>query len=205
MTASRRIDRSVLAVAREIDARGLVIGTTGNVSARVAGDIRITPTRQPYACLRGRDLVTVALDGTVLRGCRPPSRETPLHLAVYRRRVDVGGVVHTHSPYATAWGMTGHPLNPGLEDQSYYEIGVVSCLCGNHDGGTGQPRDLGHALGSSNAVLLGNHGVLAVGRDPAAALLVARVVEHMACVAHAQITMRLAAEPHRGAVFDMSN
>jgi ribulose-5-phosphate 4-epimerase/fuculose-1-phosphate aldolase len=134
--------------------------------------------------LRGRELVTVAFDGKVLRGHRPPSRETPLHLAVYRRRVDVGGVVHTHSPYATAWGMTGQPLDPGLEDQNYYDIGVVSCVGSNRDGGADQPQDVGLALDSSNAVLLGNHGVLAVGEDPAAALIVARVVEHMACVAH---------------------
>lgn len=185
MLRLRQVDRAVLATARDMEQRALIVGTTGNVSARVAGGaIRITPTRVDYRRARRRDLVTVALDGSVVPGRRVPSRELPLHLAVYCARPDVGAVVHTHSPYATAWGITGRTLDPGLEDQEYYGLGAIGCVPAAPAGSAQLACAAASALASENAALLARHGVLAVGPDPAAALLNARVIEHLAHVAH---------------------
>ncbi|MCW3041422.1 MAG: class aldolase/adducin family protein, partial [Solirubrobacterales bacterium] len=115
--------------------RGLVVGTIGNVSARDGADaLRITPTRTDYRGLRARELVRVGVrDGVVRtsgawrRTAAAPSQELPLHLAVYRARPDVGAIVHTHSPHATAWSFHGGPLAPRTEDMDYYAVGEVRC------------------------------------------------------------------------------
>jgi L-fuculose-phosphate aldolase len=176
-------DAAVIDAARGLLHDGLVVGTVGNVSVRRGDRVRITPTRVPYERMTAQDLVTVEVaDGRIVLAPHPPSRELPLHLAVYRARPDVGAIVHTHSPYAVAWSFGGRALAPELEEQRYYGIGPVR-VCGPSAAGT---RALAlaavRALGRSRAVLLPGHGVVAVGDDPGAAAVCARVVEH-----HAQI------------------
>lgn len=168
-------------------AQGLVVGSVGNVSAREPGGLRITPTRTHYDRLRRRDLVRVDLDGAVrggaLRRAPIPSQELPLHLAVYRARPDAGAIVHTHSPHAAAWSFRGEPLAPRTEDMDYYDVGAVRCAQPAPAGSEGLAEAAVRALGSARAVLLGEHGVLALGATPEEALVVAQVVEHQAQVA----------------------
>jgi L-fuculose-phosphate aldolase len=178
----RRIDASILRVAREMPERGLGVGTVGNVSARVGGLVRITPTRTPYARLRPRHLVTVDAATGLVRGGRP-SRELPMHLAIYRRRPDAGAVVHTHSPYAAAWSCLDEPLAPQLEETEYYGIGPVGTAAHAAAGSAGLAAAAAEALGASKAALLRRHGVVAIGDSPQAALDVALAVEHIARVA----------------------
>lgn len=137
----------------------------------------ITPTRHDYGSLRGGDLVKVPLDAA-----RPPdraSREWLLHQAIYRARSDVGGIVHTHSAYATAWGMDAEPL-PSLEEQVYFELGHVGTAPALPGGSPELARACVAALGQARAVLLARHGVVAVGATPREALVVAEAVEHLA-------------------------
>ncbi len=180
----RARERAVIAAGRALVSEGLVVGTVGNVSARHGDELRITPTRTSYETMRRRDLVRVnAASGRPLSAAATPSRELPLHLAVYRARPDVAAVVHTHSPHATAWSFLDRPLEPALEDLDYYGIGAIRTAAPAPPGSDELAHNVSRALGSSNAVLLGDHGVLTTGRSVDDALLTARVVEHHARIA----------------------
>lgn len=180
----RRHERAILAAGRSLVAENLVIGTVGNVSARCGNELRITPTRHPYETMRRRDLVRIdTTTGQPLSTDARPSRELPLHLAVYRARPDVAAVIHTHSPHATAWSFLDQPLEPALEDLAYYGIGQIRTAAPAPPGSNELAHNVSRALGTSNAVLLGEHGVLATGRTVDEALNAARVVEHQAQVA----------------------
>lgn len=180
---SRATDREILRAARTMASTGLVVGSVGNVSARVRRGVRITPTRRAYETLRRRDLVTVDLDGHVVRGRLTPSTELPLHLAVYRARPDVAAVVHTHSPYATAWSFRDAPPRPATEEIAYYGIGELRISAAAPAGSPDLARAGVGALADGRAALIGRHGVLAVGATVAEALAVAAAVEHQAQVA----------------------
>jgi L-fuculose-phosphate aldolase len=179
----RDADASIVATARALRERRLVVGSVGNVSVRADTHVRITPSRVAYDDLRPSDLVTVDTAGRVLEGTRAPSLELRLHLAIYAARPDVGAVVHTHSPRATAWSFLGEPLPDLLEEQSYYGMGPVSVSRRSPPGSPELARAVVRALAGSPAALIGSHGVVAVGADCDAALAIAEVVEQTAHVA----------------------
>ena len=147
---------------------GLVSGTSGNVSAREGDLVLITPSALPYESMTDDDLVTLSLDGAVVAGTRAPSSERRVHLAVYGARPDARSLVHTHSDHATAWSHLGEPLGEVLTaphaPSGSYEIAAAAV----------------EALGDRDAVLMGRHGVLALGESPAAALELAVAVEQRA-------------------------
>ena len=176
------VDREILAACRAMVGRGLVVGTAGNVSARCRRGVRITPSRTDYRGMRRRQLLTVDHAGAVVRGSGTPSLELPLHLAVYAARPDVGAVVHSHSPHATAWSYLNAPLEPPTEDMTYLGIGPVRTSAPAPAGSARLAERAVRALGASSACLLGRHGVLAVGPTVRAALTVAEAVEHQAQV-----------------------
>ena len=147
---------------------GLVSGTSGNVSARHGESVLITPSALPYEEMEVEDLVTLSPSGAVVAGTREPSSERRVHLAVYAARPDALALVHTHSEHATAWSHRDEPLGQVLTARpapsGSDEIAVAAV----------------EALGDREAVLLGRHGVLALGATPAAALEVAVAVEERA-------------------------
>jgi L-ribulose-5-phosphate 4-epimerase len=204
---SRRAgDRSIVRGARFLEATGLVLGSTGNISVRDSGEdaMRITPTRLPYNKLRRRHLVTVDLaGGTPRQGV--PSREWPLHAAIYRARRDVRAIVHTHSLYATAWSFLGRPMVPLLEDLVYYDIGPIHTTTPARAGSAELGTLAAAGLDTGSAVLLGHHGVVTVGATVEQALLVAQIVERQAHTAwltgrsHHQPSPELRRRPQRGA------
>jgi len=158
---------------------GLVRGTAGNVSARAGGLVAVTPTGLDYRRLDHGSIPVVDLDGRVVEGDLAPSSELPLHLAVYRARNDVGAVVHTHSTFATTFAVLGEELpavhyllahagrRVRLAPYATYGTGELAGACVA-------------ALGADGAVLLANHGVVAVGPGLDRALLVAEAVEQVA-------------------------
>jgi L-fuculose-phosphate aldolase len=176
--------KKIIATVRAVVDQGLVQGTAGNVSARIPGtrSMIITPGSFDYNDMTIGDLVKVDIDTLeVVRGFRPPSSETAMHAAIYRKREDVGGVVHTHSPYATAWSTTRKPL-PAIHyviSSIGYEVPVTPFFI------YGTP-ELAEAasdrLISANATLLQNHGVIAAGNTLDNALKNAVRVEFLATV-----------------------
>ena len=173
--------RAVLETAQAMYAKGLVEGTAGNVSGRVGdGTFCLTPSSLGYESMRTTDLVFVDADGAVLAGNGHPSSEKALHLACYRRWSEVGGVVHCHPLYASMFAVVRQTIPAAIEEVVIYIGGDVE-VCDYHLTGS---DDLGEAvagaLGERSAVLMANHGLVTVGRDPADALHAALVVERTA-------------------------
>ncbi len=102
----------VLAANLALPAHGLVTLTWGNVSGidRSSGLVVIKPSGVAYDAMRASDMVVVDLDGRVIEGERRPSTDTPTHLALYRAFDQIGGIVHTHSTWATAWAQSGREI-----------------------------------------------------------------------------------------------
>ncbi|MDQ0378792.1 L-fuculose-phosphate aldolase [Amycolatopsis thermophila] len=99
--------RAVCEYARRLSADGLVVGTSGNISARSGDLIAVTPTGVDYGVLTPEDIPVVSLDGSIVDGTLRPTSEMPMHLSVYTKAADpdgapITGVVHTHSVHATA-------------------------------------------------------------------------------------------------------
>ncbi|MGQ9557285.1 MAG: class II aldolase/adducin family protein [Desulfurispora sp.] len=174
----------IIQTGRAMSCGGLVLGTWGNISCRgpQPGQILITPSGMAYEQLKPRDLVCLDLAGQVIQGHRRPSSEYLLHLAIYRRRPDVGAIVHTHSIYASALAVLRRELPPLLEETAQVAGGAVPCAPYAR-AGTEQLAELAaEALGQGQAVLLANHGVVGVGRHLKEALTVCQVVEKSAMV-----------------------
>jgi L-fuculose-phosphate aldolase len=165
---------------RDILEEGLTQRTSGNVSVRVDEDrVAISPSGAPYHEISPEDVPLVDLDGELVEGDRAPSSETPMHTEVYRRRDDVNGIVHTHSPYATTFASLGATIKP-----SHYLISFAGKSVETAPYGRNGTADLGQkaadSMGEDNAVLLRNHGVLAVGPTLEDAHNVASRVEYCA-------------------------
>jgi L-ribulose-5-phosphate 4-epimerase len=160
----------------------LVAWTGGNVSARdpESGLVVIKPSGIRYEDLRPEDHVVVNLQGEVVEGELKPSSDTASHLYIYRHRADVNGVVHTHSPYATAFAAVGRPIPVYLTAMGD-EFGCpIPCagfaLIGDEEIG----RLVVENIGSSPAVLLQQHGVFTIGPTAEAAVKAAVMVEDTA-------------------------
>ena len=173
----------VVATAREMLRLGLVAGSSGNVSAREGALIHITPAGLPYDEMSETDVVTLDREGSVVEGEREPSSERRLHLAVYAARPDAGALVHSHSTHATAWSFLDQPLDTGTEELELAAGGAVHTAPYAPTGSDEIAWAAVKALGDGGAVLLGRHGVLAVGDSPARALDAATVVERQAHLA----------------------
>jgi L-fuculose-phosphate aldolase len=170
----------VVAAALELLGSGLVRGTAGNVSVRPDGGelVVMTPTGVDYRRLDPADVSVVGLDGRLVEGLAPSS-ELPMHLAVYRARADVGAIVHTHSVFATTLAVLGEEL-PGVHYVLAHAGRRVRVAPYATYGLEALARGCVEALGADGAVLLANHGVLAVGSALPDAMVVAEAVEYTA-------------------------
>lgn len=166
----------------ELPKNGLVKWTGGNVSARdqESGLVVIKPSGVLYDELRPEDHVVLDLDGNIVEGTLKPSSDTASHLYIYRQRPDVNGVVHTHSPYATAFAAVGKPI-PVYLTAIADEFGcAIPCAGFALIGGEEIGRQVVEHIGDSPAVLLKNHGVFTVGRSVRDAVKAAVMVEDVA-------------------------
>ena len=163
----------------ELPKNNLVVWTGGNISARDAesGLVVIKPSGIRYEELRAEHMVVLDLDGRIVEGNLKPSSDTASHLYVYRHRADVGGVVHTHSAYATAFAAVGKPIPCVLTAIADAFGGPIPCggfaLIGDEAIG----KVVIDSIGRSPAVLLKNHGVFTIGKDARAAVKAAVMTE----------------------------
>ena len=156
--------RDLVAIGQKLVARGLVAATDGNLSARLDGGfILATPSGFSKGDLRESDLVVTDLDGARVRGFRKPTTELGMHLAVYRARPDVEAVVHAHPPVATGFACAGVSLEEPLVSEAVLGLGPVPLAPYATTGTREMEAALAPHLPTANAVLLANHGVLAVG------------------------------------------
>ncbi|RIJ79207.1 L-ribulose-5-phosphate 4-epimerase [Nakamurella silvestris] len=204
-----RLRREVSDLHSELTRYQLVIWTAGNVSARVPGAdlLVIKPSGVSYDDLSPENMVLVDFDGNVVEGEHSPSSDTAAAAYVYRHMPHVGGVVHTHSTYATAWASRGEPIPCVLTmmaDEFGGEIPVGPfALIGDDSIGRGIVETLGNHR--SAAVLMKNHGVFTIGKNAKSAVKAAVMCEDVARSVH--IARQLGeplpiAEPDVDSLFD---
>ena len=167
---------------QELPKNNLVAWTSGNVSARdpETGLMVIKPSGIRYRDLRAEHMVVLDMDGTIIEGNLKPSSDTYSHLYIYRHRPDVGGIVHTHSRYASAFAAVGQSIPVVLTAMGDEFGGPIPCggfaLIGDEAIG----KVVVESIGSSPAVLLKNHGVFTIGKDATAAVKAAIMTEDVA-------------------------
>jgi L-ribulose-5-phosphate 4-epimerase len=124
-----KLKRDVLEANLQLPKHGLVTFTWGNVSGidRDQGLVVIKPSGVPYEELTLEDMVVVDLEGNIIEGTKRPSSDTPTHLALYRSFQYVGGIVHTHSPWATAWAQAGRSIPALGTTHADYYYGEIPC------------------------------------------------------------------------------
>jgi L-ribulose-5-phosphate 4-epimerase len=172
----------------ELTRNGLVAWTAGNVSGRVPGQdlMVIKPSGVSYDELTPSSMVVCDLEGNVVDGEHAPSSDTAAHAYVYRHMPEVGGVVHTHSTYATAWAARGEPIPCVLTmvaDEFGGEVPVGPfALIGDDAIGRGIVETLRHSR--SRAVLMAGHGPFTIGRDARDAVKAAVMLEDVARTVH---------------------
>ena len=178
----------VAALHSELTRNNLVVWTAGNVSARVPGEdlLVIKPSGVSYDELSADAMVVCDLDGNLVEGDRQPSSDTAAHAYVYRHMPEVGGVVHTHSTYATAWAARGEAIPCVLTmiaDEFGGDVPVGPfALIGDDSIGRGIVETLRESR--SKAVLMRNHGPFTVGKDARSAVKTAVMVEDVARSVH---------------------
>lgn len=186
----------------ELVRRGLVLYTFGNASgiAREQGLVLIKPSGVPYEKMKPEHLVLTDLNGKILEGDLRPSSDLPTHLVLYNSFPEIGGVVHTHSEYATAWAQARREIPCfGTTHADYFHGSVPVTesmpekeISGDYEKNTGQAivrvfQDRSPA--SSPGVLVANHGPFTWGKDVSAAVHNAVVLEYIARMAFVTLTI----------------
>lgn len=183
-----RLRSEVADLHQELIRWNLVVWTAGNVSARVPGAdlFVIKPSGVRYQELTADKMVVCDLDGNLVEGEYVPSSDTISHAYVYRHMPAVGGVVHTHSSYATAWACRREPIPPVISmvaDEFGGEIPVGPLARVGDDAiGRGIVETLANSR--SKAVLMANHGVFTIGKDALNAVKAAAMCEEVAKTVH---------------------
>ena len=182
----RALRETVCALHTELVRSNLVAWTSGNVSARLGDLMVIKPSGVSYDDLTPESMVVCDLDGKPVSSGLSPSSDTATHAYIYRHMPEVGGVVHTHSRYATAWAARGEPIPcvlTAMADEFGGEIPVGPfALIGDDSIGQGIVETLsGHR---SAAVLMRSHGVFTIGKDARAAVKAAVMCEDAARTVH---------------------
>ena len=176
--------------------QGLVFYTWGNASGfdKSSGLMVIKPSGVSYEKLTVDDLVVLDLDGKVVEGRLKPSSDTATHIELYKAFPDIGGVVHTHSTYATAWAQAGKDIpSLGTTHADYFHGGIPCTddlspeqIAGEYEKETGTAiirRFSGLDPIHTPAVLVKNHGPFTWGKNPAEAAYHAKVLEEVAKMA----------------------
>lgn len=155
-------------------------GVGGNASARVEGsdEIWITPSGVYKPELKPSDLVKIDLDGRVVEGILKPSMEWHFHTAIYRRRADINAVLHTHSPFTTGLALADLKLRP-ITLEAATILADVPILPFRYPGTEELGRQVGEAILGRRALILQNHGVVAVGFDMIEALSTIEILEEV--------------------------
>jgi L-ribulose-5-phosphate 4-epimerase len=197
-----RLKKEVFEANIDLVKHGLVIFTWGNASAidRKSGLVVIKPSGVSYDAMKPGDMVTVDLDGKIVDGILKPSSDTATHLALYRSFPEIGGIVHTHSTYATSWAQAGCSIpNIGTTHADYFKDAIPCTrfmtaqeIDGDYEQETGKVivelfKDINENY--TPGVLVNNHGTFSWGTDVHNAVHNAVVLEQVAKMAYISYTI----------------
>ena len=193
-----KLKEEVLRANLDLVKNGLVLFTWGNVSAidRASGLVVIKPSGVPYEGMTAQDMVVVDLNGKVVEGAYRPSSDTPTHIELYKAHPQIGGIVHTHSTYATAFAQAERAIPAYGTTHADYFYGSVPCarhltpaeLEEDYEKNTGRIivktfRSRGLDPVAVPGVICHSHGPFTWGKDPAQAVYHAVVLEEVAKMA----------------------
>ncbi|MGL6298453.1 MAG: class II aldolase/adducin family protein [Methanobacteriaceae archaeon] len=180
----KELIKSVVDVSKYIYERDLVFGKAGNISARFTGSngedvVAITPTLCSLHAIEEEDVVLVDIDGNPLTGGKPSS-EIFMHLNIYKKRPDVNGIVHTHSPYATGFSFSANKKIKRLEGFGAINTPYFTELEYEEPGSDALATKTAETIGNEDVLILKNHGVVAVSTSVEEAGSLAEFVEEIA-------------------------
>jgi L-ribulose-5-phosphate 4-epimerase len=202
-----QLKESVCRANADLPKHGLVTFTWGNVSGfdRQSGLMVIKPSGVPYEGLKPENMVVVDADGAIVEGELRPSSDTPTHLALYRAFPELGGIVHTHSPWATIWSQAGLGIPALGTTHADYFFGTIPCtrpmtpeeIQGDYEAATGAVivetvRAGGNDPSLVPGMLVFSHAPFTWGGDPQEALHNAVVLEEVAKMAYHSIQLNAA-------------
>ena len=214
---SRHLKEAVLEANLALPQHGLVTFTWGNVSGidRNAGLVVIKPSGVPYERLTVEDMVVVDLEGNVVEGELRPSSDTPTHLALYRSLPEIGGVVHTHSPWATSWAQAKRAIPAFGTTHADYFYGEIPCTreLTDEEIATAYELETGHVILETldelmleavavPGVLVANHAPFCWGKDANEAVHNAVVLEEVAKMGLHALNLNPSLTPIKQSILD---
>ena len=191
----------------ELQRKGLIIYTWGNVSGidREKGLVVIKPSGVDYDTMKAEDMVILDLEGNIIEGKYKPSTDTPTHLVLYNTYPNIGGVVHTHSEWATTFAQAGISIPAFGTTHADYFYGDIPCtrdlteneINGEYEKETGNV--IVETIGEKNpleipAIIVKNHGPFTWGKDPDNAVYNAVVLDKVAEMAYKTMTLNRSIE-----------
>ena len=180
--AIKMISTRIIKASKKLYNNGLIIGNSGNISARIPGTntFLIKSSGSSMEPLTPKQLVLVSIQGEKIRGEAKVSLETPIHSAIYRIRKDVQAIVHTHAPTATAFGIAKTEISP-LQIEFFMLLpNGVPILTYKQPGSRGLADEIQKKIAVCDAVILENHGIVTVGPTIEAACNLNQMVEEAA-------------------------
>ena len=185
MSKWQEAKRLVLEAAQKMAEKGLVVGTSGNVSLRLPPEggqelLAITPTFRHYDSLTVDDIQVIDFEAEPVEGDLPPSIETMLHIGIYQARKNINAAIHTHSVFASAIAVAGLEIPPILDDQVDFIGGEIKLAKYAHSGSDELVENVVASLEERNAVLLPNHGAVGIGKTMRDAFTVCELLEKTA-------------------------
>jgi L-fuculose-phosphate aldolase len=175
------VKQQLLDIAKEMLTSGLVQGTAGNVAARLPdGNVVLTPSSIDYLTMELDDLVVCNLDGEVVEGHRGPTSEKALHLSAMKRYPEINATMHCHAKHCTMFALTRQAIPAVIEEFVVYVGGDVRVADYRTTGSDALAEEVAGHMGDRSAVLMANHGLFAVGKNPADVLHIAGLVERTA-------------------------
>ncbi|MDE6586222.1 MAG: L-ribulose-5-phosphate 4-epimerase AraD [Clostridia bacterium] len=187
------LKKEVLKANLDLVKNGLVLFTWGNVSARCGDYVVIKPSGIEYESMKAENMVVVDLNGKVIEGKYRPSSDTPTHLELYKAHPEIGGVVHTHSTYATAHAQAERPIHAYGTTHADYFYGDIPCTRNLKESEISEyEKNTGMVINETfkdkdvvaiPACLVAHHGVFAWGKNASEAVYHATIVEEVAKIA----------------------
>lgn len=215
MSKYLELKRQTFEANMELNARGLVVYTWGNVSQidRAEGVIAIKPSGVAYADMQVDDIVVVDLDNNIVEGAMRPSSDTRTHTHLYRHFDAIGGVTHTHSTYATAWAQAQESIPCLGTTHADYAYGAIPCTAVMSDAQIA--RDYEEETGvqitdcykdrnpvESPMVIIAGHAPFTWGKDAAQSVSHAVILEEIAKMAYLTRTLKRDVAPLKQGIID---
>lgn len=177
--------KQVLEYAQRCVRQALIAGTSGNLSLLADdGAMVITPSGFDYMRMTAEDIMVIDLDGNILEGAHKPSSEWPMHAVIYKSDPAIRSIVHTHSPYATAFAVINEPIPVILVEMVFFLGGDIRVAPIAMQGTDAVGLGCTEALKGRGACLMQNHGAVSVGKDLPQAFRRTEYTEDAAKICH---------------------